>query len=662
MQNYLLSIDSNSLVDFAKVKIEDFKPAIKELIAKEEYLLGVALQKTEFTYEDIFGPSTELQYVISILSNLVGVNFTDELQSVYDECMEMYQEYINKVSYNKDLYNAVVYIRDNAELDKLQKKQIDDFIEAAEDNGINFEPEVQNKVNRIRIEMMKSSNDYSANTVKSRAAWTKLYTREELAGVEEDMLAQFSKAASDKGLDGYLVDLSPTSVAEVLRKADNEKVRKEVFEASNEIASSGEFCNTDNIGSILTCRKALADIFGYANYAEMSIRKKMAKTPQNTFDMMNKLAEVVADKATAEVKELYEFAKTKGYQRKEMRAWNSSYYSNIQVFEKYNVDVSEVEKYFNIDFVLSHLFGVANKMYGIDVTYNPEVSVWHETVKYYDVFKDGNLIAGFYLDPYSRPSKRAGAWMDPLIQRNFTFGKRVKPVAVLVLNQRDNGKMSIDNIETLFHEFGHGLHHMLTTVDMPGYSGTNVQWDAVELPSQFMENYVWDKEQLKLMSKHEVTGDQISDELVANLLNYKSYMASSALRGQLWFSLSDMTIHTSNVTTASECKDIFMKIRGDLKFESMEEYYANRVYSFLHIFGGGYAAGYYSYLWAEVMSSDVFEKFKEEGIFDKAVCDKFLNTILSQGSVEDFDVLYENFMGRNPDPEALLYNRGVLSK
>ncbi|MFT7260532.1 MAG: oligopeptidase A, partial [Glaciecola sp.] len=502
--------------------------------------------------------------------------------------------------------------------------------------------------------------------------WTKLVTDETaLAGLPDSAKAAAAQAARKKDLKGWLFTLDIPSYLPVMLYADNAELREEMYRAYSSKASdqgpnAGEFDNAANIDEILSLKQEAAGLLGFSSYAERSLATKMAKSTEQVTQFLRDLAKRSKPQAQNELQEIVDFA-SEHYAQQQLQPWDYTYYGEKLKQQKYAISDEELRPYFPEKQVVSGLFEVVSRLYGLRIEQQNDVDVWHEDVSFYNIYDAEDHHRGsFYFDLYAREKKRGGAWMDDCrSRRRLPNGELQLPVAYMVCNFNGpvDGKPALfthDEVVTLFHEFGHGIHHMLTKIEAGGVSGINgVAWDAVELPSQFLENWCWQPEALSFISGHYESGEALPNELLEKMLAAKNYQSAMQMVRQLEFSLFDFTLHQQSNAEKS-VQQILDEIRQEVavvippafnKFQN----------SFGHIFAGGYAAGYYSYKWAEVLSSDAFGRFEEEGIFNQDTGRDFLNNILEMGGSREPMELFVAFRGREPQVDALLRHSGIVA-
>ncbi|MEM8675150.1 MAG: M3 family metallopeptidase [Cyanobacteria bacterium P01_G01_bin.67] len=676
------------LPPFNEIKAEQVVPAMTQILQELDEGISKLEANVTPTWSGLVEPLTELEERLSwswgIVGHLMSVQNSPELREAYEKMQPEIVKFVNRLSQSKPLYEAFKGIKAGAECDKLepaQKRIVESSIRDFELSGVGLSGETRERFNQIQLELAELSTKFSNNVLDATKAFKlKLTDKEDVDGLPPSalgLMAQTAKALGEENATPengpWIVTLDYPSYVPFMKYATNRELREKLYKAFVSRAASGELDNRGNIDRILELRKEKANILGFANFAELSLAKKMAPDVAAVQQLQDELRGASYDAAVKEFEELKAFAG-----QEDLKNWDTSFWAEKQREAKFDFNEEELRPYFSLPKVLDGLFGLANRIFGVTITAaDGEAPIWHEDVRYFQIAdENGNAIAFFYLDPYSRPgSKRGGAWMNDCIGRaKMTVEGKTEtrlPVAYLTCNQTPPvddkpSLMTFNEVTTLFHEFGHGLQHMLTTIDFPGAAGiNNVEWDAVELPSQFMENWCYDRPTLFGMAKHYETGETLPEEYYQKLVAAKNYMSGSAMLRQLHFGLLDMELHSNyqpgGDETPNQVRDRLAKTTSVLQPIPED----NFLCAFGHIFAGGYAAGYYSYKWAEVLSADAFAAFEEAGLENevaiKAVGKQFKDTVLSLGgSLHPMEV-FQSFRGREPNTEPLLRHSGLLA-
>lgn len=677
--NPLLKFDG--LPDFAQVKPADIKPAIDFLLQYSINLVETLTAQKTITWENFYIPLQESQNKLdrawSVASHLSSVKDSDELRDAYEAAEKALTDYDTWYGMYRPLYQAFLALKNSKsykDYHPAQKMAVDKALLDFKLSGVTLTGAKAKRFAQIATELSKLSTDFSNNVLDANKGWELVVTDvNELKGLSELALAAAKEAAAKKGIEGYRFTLNYPSYSAIVTYADNRDLRKQMYteyrtRASDQGANAGKWDNTSVIKQIVALRLEKAQLLGYKNYAEYALAKRMADDPKQVLGFLNDLLHKSRPKAKQERLALENYAKQKGLVGKDetLQAWDLAYVSEKQKQEQYDIDTEALRVYFPIDKVLSGLFEIAKRLFGVEMVEKSGVSVVHPDVRFFEMFKDGQQIAAFYLDLYARDDKRGGAWHSTTIARyKKSDGSVQLPVSAMVCNFRapNKGEPALllhDDAETLFHEFGHGLHAMLTQVDVLALSGTSVPWDAVEFPSQLMENWLWNKDSLALMSEHYETKEPLPMEMVQKMLAAKNYQAAMSMVRQLEYGLLDMRLHTEVKAGDTQA---FERIREDIRQTvsvTNEPKWVRTANTFSHIFSGGYAAGYYSYLWSDVLSSDGYTRFAKEGIFNRKTGQDFVDAFLSKGGVDDPMAMFIRFMGRKPNLDALLKAKGIL--
>jgi len=675
MTNPLLEMQG--LPAFSQIKPEHVEPAIDELLALNRKTIAELLENNPrpdwlSVIEPIEELDDRLSRAWSPVSHMNSVVNSDELRDAYNACLPKLSEYGTEMGQNAALYKAYKYVAENdTDLDAEQKKVLDNAIRDFHLSGVDLPEDKKARFKEIDQQLSKLSSEYSEHLLDATNGWVKQINDEaELSGLPESAMALARQNAQHRELDGWALTLDFPSYYPVMTYADNQSLREEVYRAYNTRASdqsdNPEWDNSDIMEQTLALRHEQAQLLGFENYAERSLAKKMAKDPRQVLGFLQDLADRSHPQAIRELQELEAFARA-DYGIESLNPWDIAYYSEKLRQKKYNISQEEVKPYFPAEKVIQGMFDVVTRLYGVSFNELEGIDTWHPDVKFFEIVDDSGVRAQFYFDLYARPKKRGGAWMDDCASRLKTSQREQIPVAYMTCNFTPpvDGKPALlthDEVETLFHEFGHGLHHMLTRIDYPAVSGINgVAWDAVELPSQIMENWCWEKQALALISGHYETGDPIPDELYERMIAAKNFQSAMMMVRQLEFSIFDFRIHAEyDPQQGGRIYDILNEVRKEVAVIKPPAW-SRFAHGFSHIFAGGYAAGYYSYKWAEVLSADAFSVFEENGIFDARTGQRFLNNVLEKGGSKDAMELFVAFRGREPEIDALLRHSGIAA-
>ena len=677
MTNPLL--EESVLPLFSKITSQHIEPAIDTLLAEAKAVIEHQLQATsDYTWDNLIKPIDDIEDKLnkawSPISHMNSVVNSDELRDAYNACLPKLSAYSTEMGQNKALYSAYKQISEGEEyssLDTAQQKIISNMLRDFHLSGIGLDSEKQQRYKEIKQELSKLSSKYEENLLDSTNAWSKLINDESLlVGLPETALLQAKQTAESQDKKGWVITLQFPSYLAVMTYADNRELRKEHYiafttRASDQGPQAGQWDNGQIMDDILALRHEISQLLDFNNYAEYSLATKMADSPIKVTEFLEDLADKSLGQAQQDFTELKQFAK-EFCDLEDVQAWDVGYLSEKMRQHFYQLSQEEVKAYFPETKVIPGLFAVVEKLFGLKISEISDVDSWHDDVRFFEI-KDsvGQIRGQFYLDLYAREKKRGGAWMDDCMGRKKDEDSLQIPVAYLTCNFTPPASdtpalLTHDEVITLFHEFGHGLQHMLTQIDHLGVSGINgVEWDAVELPSQFMENWCWEKEALALISGHYQTGEVLPDSLFKKMQDAKNFQAGMLMVRQLEFSLFDFKIHQYyNPAKGGEIYKTLNEIREKVAVVKAPEF--NRfAHSFSHIFAGGYAAGYYSYKWAEVLSCDAYSLFEEKGIFDQASGKSFLHNILEKGGSEEAMQLFIDFRGREPTIDALLRHNGI---
>ncbi|MGB0893018.1 MAG: oligopeptidase A [Parashewanella sp.] len=669
------------LPNFSDIKAEHIQPAVEKAIKQSrETIEQVLKNSTPHTWETLIAPleqaDDELSQIWSPVSHMNSVVSNDEWRAAHDACLPLLSDYGTFVGQHQGLYDAYVNFRNSSEFDSLnqaQKTTVDHAIRDFKLSGIGLKDDDKQRYGEIQKRMSELTSQFSNQLLDATHAWSKLITDEsELAGLPDSAKAAAKAMADEKEQQGWLFTLDIPSYLPVMTYSDNRQLREECYRAFTSRASdqgpnAGEFDNSPLMDEIVALRHEMAQLLGFDNYADKSLATKMAENPQQVMDFLNQLAKRSKPQAEKELQELRDFANSE-HGISELAAWDLGYYGEKLQQHKYQISQEELRPYFPEEKVLSGLFYTVNRLFGLDIKEQKGVDTWHKDVRFFTIADaSGQHRGSFYLDLYARSGKRGGAWMDDCRVRRQTATGLQAPIAYLTCNFNSpiDGKPALfthDEVITLFHEFGHGIHHMLTQIDVADVSGINgVPWDAVELPSQFLENWCWQEQALAHISGHFETGEALPKDMLDKMLAAKNFQSAMMMVRQLEFSLFDFSLHMNfNPEQGAQIQQVLDAIRKQVAVVIPPEF--NRFqHSFGHIFAGGYAAGYYSYKWAEVLSADAFSRFEEEGIFNAETGKSFLNNILEMGGSLEPMELFKRFRGREPKIDALLRHSGIAA-
>ena len=678
MNNPLLDI--STLPPFSKIKPEHVEPAISKIIADNRAGLE-SLLKDAFSpdWDNLIQPLEEMEdrlnRVWSPIRHMNSVVNSEELREAYNRCLPKLSEYGTEMGQNKRLFEAYQAISENeyySDLDTAQKKTIQNALRDFHLSGVDLTDEDKQRFKAIAQRLSELSAKFEENVLDATQAWEKqCLTKTELEGLPDSALDMARQTAQQRGKEGWLITLEFPSYHAVITYADDRSLREEIYKAYTTRASDqGDNPDWDNslvMEEMLALRHEVSQLLGFSNYAERSLATKMAESPDQVMGFLIDLAHKSHPQALEEMQEVSRFAKgVLGMDK--VYAWDIAYISEKMKGAYFDLSEEDLKPYFPVNKVVPGMFRLVQRLYGITIKKKSDVDTWHPDVEFYEIFDlNGELRAQFYFDLYARPKKRGGAWMDECTSRMQKAEGIQIPVAYMTCNSTppvgDKPALFTHNeVITLFHEFGHGLHHMLTRIGRASVSGiSGVEWDAVELPSQFMENWCWKKEALDLFAEHYETHEKLPESLYQKLIDSKNFQIAMQMVRQLEFSLFDLRIHLDyQPEEGPRIQETLNKIREDVAVIIPPKF--NRFqHGFSHIFGGGYAAGYYSYKWAEVLSADAYARFEEEGLFEKKVGEDFLHNILEVGGSRDAMESFKAFRGREPKIDALLRHCGMAA-
>lgn len=681
MTNPLLQ--TSALPAFDLIKTEHVEPAIDQILEENRKAIAQLTSLKEVTWDTLAHPMESLENRLndawSAVSHLNAVVNDEALRDAYNNCLAKLTAYSTEVGQNKALCDAYKALADSEAfktLDQQSRKSIENILRSFHLSGVDLEDAKKARFSELSNRLSELTSKFAENVLDATQGWYRHITDESaLSGLPESAIAGARQAAEQRDLEGFVITLDFPSYFPVMTYCDNRELRQEVYEAfltraSDQGPNAGQWDNGPLIKEIMALRFEQSKILGFDSYADRSLAKKMASSTTEVLDFLNELADKSKPVAEKEVAELHTFAKEQGADQLKgdtLQSWDLAYFGEKLRQHRYAISQEELRPYFPANKVIEGMFECVKRLFNIDIEVNESASLWHPDVTYYVIKREGVEIASFYLDLYARSNKRGGAWMaDCRVRRKDENHQITKPVAFLTCNFTppvgDKPALLTHNeVTTLFHEFGHGLHHMLTKMDVYEVSGINgVAWDAVELPSQFLENWCWQPEALALISSHHETGEPLPKSLLDKMLAAKNFQAGMQMMRQLEFSLFDFRFHaeysdSNPVDVAEVLQDVRDKV-AVLKPPAFTRFQN----SFSHIFAGGYAAGYYSYKWAEVLAADAFSKFEEEGVFNKTTGQSFLQAILEQGGSREPMELFIEFRGREPSVEPLLQQSGII--
>jgi oligopeptidase A len=672
MQNPLLGPEG--LPPFAQIRPEHVEPAVRELLAENRASIDRLASLASPTFATLVEPLEELQHRVtrtwSPVSHLNAVLNSAELRTSYNACLPLLSEYHTDLTQSEPLYSAYRAIADReaSGLEAVQRRVLDHALRDFRLAGVGLDAARKERFKAVMLELTQLQARFEENVLDATNEWTHLVTdAAELSGLNEGIVDAARRRAHDRRMEGWLLTLDQPTYVAVVTDAESEPLRRAFYEAwvtraSDEGPSAGRWDNSAVMEDILRLRHEAARLLDFPTYADYALATRMARTNDEVLSFLDRLARAARPAAKREFTELEAFAGRK------LAAWDVAFYAERLQRSLFDVSQEELRPYFPLPRVLAGLFGVAERLFDVRIRESAEAPVWHKDARYFVIDDAGGARVGsFYLDPYARPNKRSGAWMDECIGRKRLAAGAALPVAYLVCNflPPSAGKPALlthDDVVTMFHEFGHGLHHLLTRVAYPSLAGINgVAWDAVELPSQFFENYAWHPEVLQRMSAHLETGEPLPADKQSQLIATRSFHAGLQMMRQLEYALFDFRLHAGyDSATGGRIADVLAQVRREVAVVPVPEW--NRfAHSFGHVFAGGYAAGYYSYKWAEVLAADAFAAFEESGVFDGATARRFLDAILARGGSRDPLDAFVDFRGRAPEIGPLLRQHGIAA-
>jgi oligopeptidase A len=672
VNNPLLNLES--LPAFDRIEPAHARPALERILSENRDRLQQLTTQTDPTFASLVVPVEDLSYrlsrVWSPIGHLNAVANSPDMRQAYNQCVPLLTAYSSELGQNAALYAgyAHVFKHEGDRLDSSQRKLLENALRDFRLAGVDLPAERRDRYREVVQRLAQLATKFSENVLDAARAYTRSVTDgSELEGLPESFVDRAAADAREAGQAGWLFKLDQPTYMTIMANAANAQLRRDIYEAwvtrASEMGpSAGQFDNNPIIAEILPLRHELAQLLGFNNFVDYALATRMAKSGKQVLGFLDDLARRCRPAAIQEFADLEEFAGRK------LNAWDLAFFGERLQESRFKVSQEALRPYFPLSKVLSGLFALTERLYGITLVQRPEVSVWHPTVRYYDL-KDarGAAVAGFYLDPYSRSEKRSGAWMDECVIAKSLPSGRALPVAQLICNFTAPvgdapALLTHNEVTTLFHEFGHGLHHMLTQVAYPSIAGINgVAWDAVELPSQFMENFAWRAEVLPLISAHVVDGKPLPTDMLRRLQGTRTFNAALDTLRQIELAGFDFELHANfDPAAGARVAETLDGVRQRVAVVPAAPF--NRMpASFAHIFAGGYAAGYYSYKWAEVLAADAFDAFEQAGVFDGATAARFLDSILARGGSLDAMEAFVRFRGRQPDVRPLLKQTGIAA-
>lgn len=658
---------------FDKIKTEHYLPAFKEGIAEAKKEIDAITSNPEEptfanTIEALEFSGEKIDRVSSVFYNLLEAESSPEMQAIAEEVSPMMTEYSMYVSLNDGLFSRIRELwerRDSLGLDSDQYRLLDETYKSFARNGANLSSEDKQTYSKYQEELSLLSLKYGNNVLAATNAFKMNLTDEnDLEGLPQYVRDMGAATARENGQEGWTFDLSYPSYSAFMQFSSRSDLRKTMYLAYNSRAFGGEFDNSDICLQLANLRLKTANLLGYGTYADYMVENRMAENVGNVDNLLEKLLTPSLPAAREEVARILSFARENGYQETELQPWDFSYWSEKYKTSQFSLSDEQLKPYFELESCIDAVFGLATRLYGIRFTPRPDIPGYHKDVKVYDVCDStGRHLALFYADFFPRAGKRSGAWMTSFREQSIRDGVETRPIVSIVTNfskptQDAPSLLTHYELTTFLHEFGHSLHGMLAEGRYPSQTGTSVAWDFVELPSQIMENWAYEPEYLKPFAKHYQTGEEIPDELIEKISESKNYNAAYLQVRQLQFGIIDMAWHDTGKPLEGSAREIEANATKDMLVIPVADGTCMST-SFTHIFSGGYSAGYYSYKWAEVLAADAWSLFKEKGIFSREVADSFRENILSKGDTEPAAVLYRNFRGHDPEPEALLRSQGI---
>ncbi|MGH8148511.1 MAG: M3 family metallopeptidase [Steroidobacteraceae bacterium] len=666
-------LDRGPPPSFADIRPEHVEPAVRAVLSENRARIAELGELAQPTFTGLVEPLEDLQHrlagVWSPASHLNAVKSTPELREAYNACLPLLTAYQTELAQSELLYHAYQQIeeQEGPRLTPTQRRVLQHALEDFRLAGVGLDPKRKDRFAAAMLELTQLQAKFEENVLDATNGWSyPVASRHELDGLSDALVEQARERARERGAEGYVLALDQPTYVAILTDAQSPDLRRRFYEAWNTRASdqgpdAGRWDNSGVMERILALRHEVAQLTGFASFADYALTTRMARTVPEVLEFLRRLGEAARPAALQELAELEAFAARK------LDAWDVSFYSERLQRSRFSISQEELRQYFPLPRVLAGLFEVAQRLFDVRIRELDGVPVWHSDVRYFQIEDaEGRPVGSFYVDLYARPGKRSGAWQDECVGRKSLGGREALPIAYLVANflppsQGRPALLTHDDVLTLFHEFGHGLHHLLTRVPYPSVAGTNgVAWDAIELPSQFLENYAWQPEVLGRISSHAETGAPLPAEKQRQLIATRSFHAGLHMMRQLELALFDFRLHCEyDPARGARIAEVLAGVRQELAVIPVPAW--NRfAHGFGHVFAGGYAAGYYSYKWAEVLAADAFSAFVEHGVFDRATALRFLDAVLSRGGSRDALEAFVEFRGRKPDVRPLLEQHGIM--
>ena len=664
-------------VPFDRITTADYEPAIREGIKQHDAeVKAIAGNEAEATFENTIvaldRAGDMLNRVLGVFYPMLSANADDELLAISERMAPVLSEHFNSITLNEQLWQRVKYVHDHfdaahhdVEDQMLMRETYDGFVRS----GANLQGEDRERYRRLSKHLSELTLKFDQNALKETPRYELWLNKDDLAGLPESALDTFKQAAKDKGRDSeWLVTLDAPSYGPFMKYSDRRDLRENIYKMYNRQCTEGDYCNLDVLRDIANTRLEIARLMGCKTFAEYKLQHTMAQTPANVYDMLNQLRDAYLPVERSEMQRLTEFASQVEGKPVQLMPWDYAYYSNKEKDSMFDINDELLRPYFELGAVTRGVFGFAKRMYGLQFTPNHDAQVFHPEVEVFDVTdEDGKAVGMLYLDFFPRATKQSGAWMTSFREQYIDEnGNDVRPLVTLTMNftrptDTKPSLLTVREVETFMHEFGHALHQLLSRCKYQSLSGTNVYRDFVEVPSQFNENYVYEREFLDSFARHYQTGEPVPQELIDRLIASSQYGAAYACVRQLGFGFIDMAWH--GITEPYEGDDYefeHMAVKDVQAFEPVEGCIMSP--QFTHIFSGGYAAGYYGYKWAEMIECDAFDKFKSDGIFNHDTARSWVDNVLSRGGTEAPMTLYKRFRGTEPTIDAMMCRDGIQSR